>query len=258
MNQPIGRKDTTMVGLIAWTFEITRKKNGTLREPKFIQAVLARNGINTGGMVATVHDYLTRLVRNPTAQFNLADEVMEKLGKTANNIRSNKSSPARTKEQQNILQFLKRRMTKQNTAPPASNVTGILQKFLDEPAASKETKRLRQALGRFADSGKPTDHFEEELFETIKKSGLEHEVTATITKLRAEHAAKIHENASRFSIAYQRFLTMQRESNKKEFGRLATPRTARTVNEFNTPLIHGENWEAPAKKKRRKPNVRRK
>jgi len=258
MNQPIGRKDAVMVGLIAWTFEITRKKNGVLREPKFIQAVLARNGVNTGGMVAPIHDYLTRLIRNPAAQFNLADEVMEKLGKAATNIRSNKSTPARTKEQQNILQFLKRRMAKQSTAPPASSAIAILQKFLDEPVASKETKRLRQALGRFADSGKPTDRFEEELFETIKKKGLDYEVTAVVTKLRAQHAAQTHENASRFSNALQRLLTIERENNRKTFGRSDKPRTAQNVNEFNTPLVHGEKWEAPAKKKRRKPNARRK
>ena len=258
MTQPIERKDAVMVGLIAWTFEITRKKNGVLRDPKFIQAVLARNGINTGGMVAPVHDYLTRLVRNPTSQFNLANEVMEKLGKAANNIRSNKSSPARTTEQQAILQFLKRRVVKQDTTPAKVSVINILRTFLKEPVANKVNKRLRQALGRYADSGKPIDNFEQELFEGIKKHGLDYEVTAVVTKLRAQHEAQTHENASRFSNEYQRFLMIQRENNKKEFGRLATPRTAINVKEFNTPLVHGQKWEAPAKKKRRKPNARRK
>ncbi len=257
MTQPIERKDAVMVGLIAWTFEITRKKNGVLRDPKFIHTVLARSGINTGGMVATVHGYLIRLVRNPTAQFNLASEVMEKLGKAANNIRSNKSTPARTTEQQAILQFLKRRVVKQDTTPAKVSAINILRTFLKEPVANNETKRLRQALGRFADSGKPKDQFEKELFEGIKKHGLDYEVTAVVTKLRAEHAAQTHENASRFSNAYQRFLHIQRENNKKEFGRTAIPRTARTVTELNTPLVHGEKWEAPAKK-RRKPNARRK
>ena len=34
MTQPIERKDAVMVGLIAWTFEITRKKKWSAARPK--------------------------------------------------------------------------------------------------------------------------------------------------------------------------------------------------------------------------------
>ncbi len=134
----------------------------------------------------------------------------------------------------------------------SKRIAAEIELFTQNPIAPRQSiAYVWEALVRFAHGNPPRDQREKDIFSYIRKRRLGEKITEKLTARRENVEDTRKRVGNMLSRAEQRLSELER-LRREEHGRpTLTSKRARSLEEFNGPLILGKEWKPPIKRGRK-------